>query len=197
MPETRRRHAAAPQCTCGCLVDIRPRAQVHMLRACAVWSAGRRCGRSKAERARALRSQSASAASNIIMAQTCPVPTLTCPRAQVNIIATGNYNFFNLLTLALCVPLLTMPACPCAPRPGCCPAARQRAPPLRQRAPRRARRLGTRATTGCRGDQAWPFTVAAVAARCVAAGLGGRPRAGCIRERPHGAHSLLLGELLL
>jgi len=24
----------------------------------------------------------------------------------VNIIATGNYNFFNLLTLALCVPLL-------------------------------------------------------------------------------------------
>jgi len=25
---------------------------------------------------------------------------------QVNIIATGNYNFFNLLTLALCVPLL-------------------------------------------------------------------------------------------
>ena len=28
------------------------------------------------------------------------------PARQANIIATGNYNFFNLLTIALCVPLL-------------------------------------------------------------------------------------------
>lgn len=39
------------------------------------------------------------------------------PARQANIIATGNYNFFNLLTIALCVPLLDdacLPACAAA-----------------------------------------------------------------------------------
>ena len=134
------------------------------------------------------------------------------PARQANIIATGNYNFFNLLTIALCVPLLDdaclparvaawlLPAATPSPQaPGACPAPSVtpkkdlcgQEPPDEPSAPACAAPGGSAV-----GGPGWPGggpgprgapAAAGVEARRLAAGSPGWPGAGGVCQRAHGA----------